>query len=58
MRLIFGSGMAAISTALFAFLKQGDHIVIAASYYGGTYNLLFPNLKNLALNILLQNQIK
>lgn len=36
--LIFGSGMAAISTALMAFLKAGDHIVLQQTIYGGTYN--------------------
>ena len=38
--LIFGSGMAAISTSLFAFLKAGDHIVLQNTLYGGTYNLI------------------
>ena len=38
--LIFGSGMAAVSTALLAFLKAGDHIVLQKTLYGGTYNLI------------------
>lgn len=38
--MIFGSGMAAISTALMAFLKAGDHIVLQKTLYGGTYNLV------------------
>lgn len=38
--LIFGSGMAAISTALFAFLEQGDHVVLQRTLYGGTANLV------------------
>ena len=38
--LIFGSGMAAISTALLAFLKAGDHVVLQQTLYGGTYNLV------------------
>ena len=38
--LIFGSGMAAISTALLAFLRAGDHIVLQNMLYGGTYNLV------------------
>ncbi|WP_281751880.1 trans-sulfuration enzyme family protein [Neptunitalea chrysea] len=38
--LIFGSGMAAISTSLLAFLRSGDHIVLQQSLYGGTYNLV------------------
>ncbi|HDZ13457.1 hypothetical protein LCGC14_1132040 [marine sediment metagenome] len=38
--LIFGSGMAAISTTLLSFLKAGDHIVLQQTLYGGTYNLV------------------
>ncbi len=36
--MIFGSGMAAISTALMSFLQAGDHIVLQQTLYGGTYN--------------------
>ena len=38
--LIFGSGMAAVSTSLLAFLQKGDHLVIPKQIYGGTYNLI------------------
>ncbi len=38
--LIFGSGMAAISTALLTFLRAGDHIVLQQILYGGTYHLI------------------
>ena len=38
--LIFGSGMAAVSTTLMAFLKAGDHVVLQQTLYGGTYNLV------------------
>jgi cystathionine beta-lyase len=38
--LIFGSGMAAISHTLFAFLQKGDHVVLPKTLYGGTYNLV------------------
>ena len=38
--LIFGSGMAAVSTALFAFLHKGDHVVLQRTLYGGTSNLV------------------
>lgn len=38
--MIFGSGMAAVSTTLLAFLNHGDHIVLQKSLYGGTYNLV------------------
>lgn len=38
--LIFGSGMAAVSTSLLAFLKQGDHVLLQKTLYGGTFNLV------------------
>ena len=38
--MIFGSGMAAISTTLLAFLKAGDHVVLQKTLYGGTYNFV------------------
>lgn len=38
--LIFGSGMAAVSTALLAFLHKGDHVVLQQTLYGGTSNLV------------------
>jgi cystathionine beta-lyase/cystathionine gamma-synthase len=38
--MIFGSGMAAVSTTLLAFLKAGDHIVLQKDIYGGTRNLV------------------
>ncbi len=38
--MIFGSGMAAISTSLMAFLKSGDHVVLQNMLYGGTYALV------------------
>jgi len=36
--LMFSSGLAAIMTSLFAFLKQGDHVVLQNDLYGGTFN--------------------
>jgi cystathionine beta-lyase len=38
--LIFTSGMAAISSAMLAFLKRGDHVVVQQVIYGGTYNFI------------------
>ena len=38
--MIFGSGMAAISHMFFAFLQQGDHIVVQNAIYGGTSNFI------------------
>jgi cystathionine beta-lyase len=42
--LVFGSGMAAISTLLFAFLRPGDHAVFQADLYGGTHHLVTNEL--------------
>src|SRR6058998_2742366 len=36
----FGSGMAAIHTALTSLLRAGDHVVAQRTIYGGTYSLL------------------
>ncbi len=38
--IIFGSGMAAVSTALLAFLNKGDHVVVQQTIYGGAYNFI------------------
>lgn len=38
--LIFSSGMAAISHAMFAFLNSGDHVVVQKTIYGGAYNFM------------------
>ena len=42
--LIFGSGMAAISTSLLSFLKKGDHVVFHNTLYGGTSNFIKEEL--------------
>ena len=38
--LVFGSGMAAITASLLAFVQQGEHVVFQKSLYGGTSNLI------------------
>ena len=38
--LVFSSGMAAISTVLFSFLRSGDHAVFQKGLYGGTSHFL------------------
>lgn len=45
--LVFGSGMAAVSTALLGLLQHGDHVVFQNDIYGGTRNFIkaeFPKL--------------
>jgi len=44
--LPFSSGMAAISTSLFAFLKSGDHVVFQNELYGGSYHLVQEEFEN------------
>ena len=48
--MIFGSGMAAISHALMAFLKAGDHIVFQQTWYGGTYNFAVTQLEKYGIS--------
>ena len=47
--LIFGSGMAAISTALMTFLQQGDHVVLQQTIYGGTYHFAVSQLERFGI---------
>ena len=47
--LIFGSGMAAVSTALLAFLSAGDHVVLQKTLYGGTYNFVVEELERFGI---------
>ena len=48
--LIFGSGMAAISHALMAFLCAGDHVVFQQTLYGGTYNFATTQLEKYGIS--------
>lgn len=48
--LIFGSGMAAISTAMLAFLKSGDHVVLQKELYGGTHNFIVQEFERFGIN--------
>src|SRR5688500_8564824 len=47
--LIFSSGMAATSTAMFALLKAGDEVVCASAIYGGTFHLIEHLLSHLGI---------
>lgn len=46
----FSSGMAAISTAIFSFLKKGTHVLAIRDLYGGTYALLHDILPKLGFS--------
>jgi len=43
--LLYGSGIAAIFTSLFSFLKSKDHVIFQSSIYGGTLNLVIKEFK-------------
>lgn len=49
--IVFGSGMAAISTLLFAHLKPGEHAVFQGDLYGGTYHLVTTELTRFGVEI-------
>ena len=48
--MIFGSGMAAVSTTLLAFLRHGDHVVLQKTLYGGTYNLVVEEFEKYGID--------
>jgi len=47
--LPFASGMAAISTTLFAFLEKGDHAVFQNEIYGGVFNLVMEEFDKMGI---------
>lgn len=56
--LPFSSGMAAISTTLFSFLKQGDHAVFQNEIYGGSFNLIHKEFQNFGIDFTLTKGIQ
>ena len=49
--LVFSSGIAAISSSLYAFLQKGDHAVIQSHIYGGAHYLLEEQVKNMGVDL-------
>ena len=49
--LVFGSGMAAISTFLVTFLQAGDHAVFQADLYGGTRHFIDGELRRRGVTV-------
>jgi cystathionine beta-lyase len=47
--LVFSSGMAAISSVLFAFLEKGDHAVFQTGLYGGTFHFVTAELERFGI---------
>jgi len=52
---VLSSGMAAISTVFFGFLKAGDHAIVAAGTYGGTNEFLGEILPKYGIEVTLVN---
>jgi cystathionine beta-lyase len=57
--LVFSSGMAAISSTLFAFLQNGDHAIFQKGLYGGTFNMVTKEIEKygISYNITPENKI-
>ncbi|XRE42256.1 Cystathionine gamma-lyase [Tenacibaculum discolor] len=55
--LLFGSGMAAISTSLLAFLQKGDHVVLQETLYGGTYNFVVEEFDKFGIEYSFTNSL-
>jgi cystathionine beta-lyase len=49
--MVFGSGMAAISTVLFSHLKAGDHALFQADLYGGTHHFVTTELERFGIEV-------
>ncbi len=47
--MVFSSGMAAITSTLFTFLKSGDHIIFQNGLYGGTVNWCIKELQKFGI---------
>ncbi len=48
--LLFGSGMAAISTTMLALLETGDHVILQRDLYGGTHHFVTIELKRVGIS--------
>lgn len=49
--LVLSSGMAAISTLLFTYLKPGDHAVFQGDLYGGTFHFVMDELTRFGIEV-------
>ena len=48
--LVTASGMAAIATSLLTVLRQGDHVLVQKSLYGGTHGLVTHDFENMGIS--------
>ncbi len=54
--IVFSSGLAAVSSTLFTFLRNGDHIIFQQGLYGGTTNFILNELDKFGIEYtLLEN---
>ena len=48
---VFSSGMAAITTSLLAYLKQGDHAIVQREVYGGAHRFAYELLPRYGVDV-------
>ncbi len=53
--MLFSSGMAAITTVLFSYLKTGDHAIFQNDLYGGTQNAIKNELEKFGIEYSMVN---
>src|SRR6056297_2439636 len=53
--LVFSSGMAAITSTLYTYLSQGDHVIFQGALYGGTLNFILKDLNRFGIQYTLVN---
>ncbi len=53
--MVFSSGMAAITSVLFAFLRQGDHAIFQTGLYGGTFHFVTNELERFGIQYDISN---
>ncbi|HEC45148.1 MAG TPA: aminotransferase class I/II-fold pyridoxal phosphate-dependent enzyme [Bacteroides sp.] len=58
--MVFSSGMAAITSALLAFLEKGDHAIFQTGLYGGTFHFVSAELERfgIAYDIAADNNVE
>jgi cystathionine beta-lyase/cystathionine gamma-synthase len=55
--IFFSSGMAAVSSVLFTFLKKGDHAIFQPALYGGTFHMVVSELENYGIEFSISNSV-